>query len=60
MHVDHTRKTRRRVGALAVVAALALVPTSALAAPAKPKPKPKPTVKASPYIIYTMSDVLIG
>jgi len=58
MHVDHTRKTRRRVGALAVVAALALVPTSALAAPAKPKPKP--TVKASPYIIYTMSDALIG
>jgi hypothetical protein len=56
MHVDRIHRTHRRIGALAVVAALALVPTTALAAPPKPKPKPKP----SPYIIYTMSEVQVS
>jgi len=56
MRVDLTRSPRRRVGALAILAALALVPSSALAAPSKPKPKPKP----KPYIIYTMSEVQIS
>jgi hypothetical protein len=64
MHVDLTHKTCRRIGALAVVAALAVVPSSALAAPSKAKPKPKPTTLcckgSSPYITITMSDVQIG
>jgi hypothetical protein len=60
MHVDLTRNARRRVGALAIVATLALVPSSALAAPAKPKPKPKPSVKGSPYLVFTMSEVQIS
>jgi hypothetical protein len=63
MHVDLTHKTCRRIGALAVVAALAVVPSSALAAPSKPKPKPKPTLcckGSAPYITITMSDVQIG
>jgi hypothetical protein len=58
MHIDLTRNTRRGVRALAVVAALAVVPSSALAAPSKPKPKPRPIVP-SPYMTYTMSEVQI-
>jgi hypothetical protein len=57
MHVDFIRTTHRRVGALAAVAALALTPSTVLAAPAKPKPKPKPI---APYITYKLSDVLIS
>jgi hypothetical protein len=57
MHVDFIRTTRRRVGALAAVAALALTPSFALAAPAKPKPKPK---SIAPYITYKLSDVQIS
>jgi hypothetical protein len=56
MQVDFIRMTRRRVGALAAVAALALTPGTALAAPAKPRPKPKPV---APYITYKLSDVQI-
>jgi len=57
MHVDFIRNKRRRIGALAVVAVLALTPSAALAAPSKPKPKPKPV---SPYITYTLSEVQIS
>jgi hypothetical protein len=56
VHIDLTRNPRR-VGALAVLAALALVPSSALAA--KPKPKPRPIVPP-PYITYKMSEVQIS
>jgi hypothetical protein len=59
VHIDLTGKVRRRFGALAVVAALALVPGTALAAKPKPKPKPKPIVP-SPYMTYTMSEVQIS
>ena len=57
MQVDFIRMTRRRVGALAAVAALALTPGAALAAPAKGKPKPKPV---APYITYKLSEVQIS
>ena len=57
MHADLIRTTRGRVGALAAVAALALTPGAALAAPAKGKPKPKPV---APYITYKLSEVLIS
>ncbi|HEY1368207.1 MAG TPA: hypothetical protein VGF23_13865 [Gaiellaceae bacterium] len=63
MHVDLTRNRRPRVAVLAVLATLALVPGTALAAPSKPKPRPKPSVcckGSSPYMIHTMSEVLIG
>jgi hypothetical protein len=57
MHVDFIRVTHRRVGALAVVAAVALTPSTALAAPAKPRPKPKPI---APYITYKLSEAQIS
>jgi hypothetical protein len=50
VHVDLTRGPCRRVGALAIRAPLALVPSSALAATSKPKP----------YTIYTMSEAQIS
>jgi len=57
MHVNLLRMTRHHVGALAVVAALALTPSTALAAPSKPKPKPKPI---APYLTYKLSEVQIS
>jgi hypothetical protein len=57
MHVDFIRTTRRRVGVLAAIGALALTPSTALAALAKPKPKPKPI---APYITYKLSEVQIS
>jgi hypothetical protein len=39
------------------VAALALTPSTALAAPAKPKPRPKPI---APYITYKLSELQIS
>jgi hypothetical protein len=61
MPADFIRNTRRRVGALAAVTALALTPSTALAAPSKPKPKPTVCCKGSPpYISYKLSEVQIS